>query len=80
MNIFYLDHNPASRMRININDHIEVDLTPEGLKLFKGREEDITLLDSGLYRVQLWILIEVLGDAKFSMSSPKYIVDNTIYI
>tara|TARA_R110002096_G_C14049074_1_gene673110 strand:+ start:239 stop:460 length:222 start_codon:yes stop_codon:yes gene_type:complete len=66
-------------VQININDYVKLDLTEHGLKQITRRGYKPEYDSAGMLKIQLWDLMNSLGDALFN-GSEQSILNNTIIL
>lgn len=67
-------------MKININDIVELDLTPKGvdvLKQSKHYHKEYTDLNEGRLKEQMWVVMKIFGEHIFN-GGDQLILNNII--
>jgi hypothetical protein len=73
-------------MRLNTNETVRVELTPEGLRVLRSYEHAGSLLHqekgpcyAPYFTFQLWIMMKIFGEHIYN-GGPELFVDNVIII
>ena len=67
------------KVQININEYVQCGLTEHGMEMIRRRGLKPEIIKDNLIKIQLWELMNNLGDSMFN-GSQQCIVDNILTI